>query len=1059
MEDQVSTKAAKAAASVMLLDKSLDGLSGRAVVAGRASASLGRDLDGVPRSASAADRSINQLTGRLAVFRDLALTLGPALNPVGGVLSAGVGGLANQLSVAALAGGSMVAAFQGVGDALEAVNTAALEPTTDNLAEAEAAMERLSPAAREAVRALSALRPTLTAIRDAGAEGLFPGLTAALDSLEDRAPDVARIVQALNETTGTLLAQGAGALQSTEWDDFFDFLATDARDTLEDLGRSVGFVAAGLADMWMAFDPLSDDFSSWALNASRDFAEWADALGETEGFSEFVAYVRETGPQVADTFSAMGDALLQIVQATAPLGGPALAALEAVSKVVASIADSDLGTPFFVGMAAVAAYNRVLSITAGLQARVGGSQMLSGLAGPKGLSSARESLAGVRADVEALGATWATAGARTSREQARIAASTKSLKSNLAGVAKGAAPAAAGIAGLTLASTGAADGLGLTNTVSLALMGTLAGPWGAAVGASVGALMDMGKASGDAFDALDRLGETLRRMPVNATAADFEFLNARMTEATEKVERLQEMRDNPFSSVGNFLGSIKNDIEDTFGASDIEEAERQLAEYEKQAASAKWESEGLSGTLGTLESRTAALAATTQAEADALRESVDAMREKRSEAIRAFNAETNYHAALDDATQSLKDNGRTLDITTEKGRANRTALAGIAAAWNDLSDAEKNAAGGSRQARKAFIDTAESMGMTREEARKLARQLFEIPTKRMTDVGIKGQDSVIAQARAIRAELDAATRDRHVNVTVSMPVLPSDRKIHGGATRNADGGTVPRTGLPYADRHHYLLADGEEVISNRYGQADRWRPFLKAINANRLADGGTAGGDGRFMTNGLELMSRGNSPTRQFEKAIDRLTGKLNKATSSLEDWRSKMEAAGQAATAQFAPDLFGNGGAWSKGSGPIGALRDATAGINQRGQLLEQLKKAGVKGEALTALMAGSNTDITALLASGDAGQYQKAYDAYMKAQTRVANQAGQVAYGAQEAAAEKRVERLEKQLKALRREQREAARSRKRWEDKNDDIAKGVSKPAGRGAANGRRKAATRR
>jgi hypothetical protein len=57
----------------------------------------------------------------------------------------------------------------------------------------------------------------------------------------------------------------------------------------------------------------------------------------------------------------------------------------------------------------------------------------------------------------------------------------------------------------------------------------------------------------------------------------------------------------------------------------------------------------------------------------------------------------------------------------------------------------------------------------------------------------------------------------------------------------ADGGTVPKTGLGYADRHPYLLADGEEVVSNRHGQADRHRGLLKAINANRLADGGTTG--------------------------------------------------------------------------------------------------------------------------------------------------------------------------------------------------------------------------
>ena len=35
------------------------------------------------------------------------------------------------------------------------------------------------------------------------------------------------------------------------------------------------------------------------------------------------------------------------------------------------------------------------------------------------------------------------------------------------------------------------------------------------------------------------------------------------------------------------------------------------------------------------------------------------------------------------------------------------------------------------------------------------------------------------------------------------------------------------------------LAPGEEVISNQFGQADRNRDLLKAVNANRLAIGGT----------------------------------------------------------------------------------------------------------------------------------------------------------------------------------------------------------------------------
>lgn len=58
----------------------------------------------------------------------------------------------------------------------------------------------------------------------------------------------------------------------------------------------------------------------------------------------------------------------------------------------------------------------------------------------------------------------------------------------------------------------------------------------------------------------------------------------------------------------------------------------------------------------------------------------------------------------------------------------------------------------------------------------------------------------------------------------------------GGA---AEGMTVPGPRRPYGDKVLRALAPGEEVISNRHGQADRNRSLLKAINAGRMANGGT----------------------------------------------------------------------------------------------------------------------------------------------------------------------------------------------------------------------------
>lgn len=89
-----------------------------------------------------------------------------------------------------------------------------------------------------------------------------------------------------------------------------------------------------------------------------------------------------------------------------------------------------------------------------------------------------------------------------------------------------------------------------------------------------------------------------------------------------------------------------------------------------------------------------------------------------------------FQAAIDDATEALKKNGQTLDIHTEKGRANQAALDGIAQSGLDyvqsLKDqkrpqSEVDAA--LRDSRVSFVRAATAMGMGRDEAVRLANKL------------------------------------------------------------------------------------------------------------------------------------------------------------------------------------------------------------------------------------------------------------------------------------------------------------------------------------------------
>lgn len=535
LQDQgFSTGMARAAAQAALLDRALDGLDGSGVRVQRSMGGAAKSADTLGVSARRNESSINQLTGRLRVLADVAAIIGPSLVPIGAVGIPAVTGLAQQLGFAALGMGSLVAASQGVGDALEAVNKAALDPSIENLEKAVEAMAVLGPHAQEFVRHFQDLRPVLNDIRDASAAGWFPGLIDAMDELERIAPQVADLFQQIGDTGGSLLAEGAAAFAGPEWADFRSFLVTEGPPALEELGRTVGNVAAGMAQMWKAFSPLNRDFSSWLLDASRGFREWSEDLSRTEGFAEFVDYIRTNGPRVADAMKAIGTAVLEIVEAVAPLGGPSLAIIESFATAVAAIADSDLGTPIFAAVAAYAALNRVLQVTAALQARITGTATVGGgVAGMLGLGpSARAGIKGTVTDLRSMSREYDRLGRAQSTfisGMSQTSGAAQRTAQRLQGIGK----AGAGVAALTVATTGLGDSMGITNTASLGMMGTIAGPWGAAIGSGIGFAMDFAAANNDIEAAVKAANLAMDSQDLGAMAQAYSILNDQLSQAND----------------------------------------------------------------------------------------------------------------------------------------------------------------------------------------------------------------------------------------------------------------------------------------------------------------------------------------------------------------------------------------------------------------------------------------------------------------------------------------------------------------------------------------------
>lgn len=196
----------------------------------------------------------------------------------------------------------------------------------------------------------------------------------------------------------------------------------------------------------------------------------------------------------------------------------------------------------------------------------------------------------------------------------------------------------------------------------------------------------------------------------------------------------------------------------------------------------------------------------TESNTASLRENVLAMAEQREARIEAANAEIAFQSALDDARKALKENGATLDITTEKGRANKLALLDLAAAWNDQSDATKRAGGAGRDMRREFIGLATDMGMAEAMARRLARRLLDIPARVTTEV-VTTYRSTGRPAPGV-----------------------------GTSRAYATGGMVFGPGSGTSDSIPAWLSNGEFVVNA--AATARHRALLEAINARGYAAGG-----------------------------------------------------------------------------------------------------------------------------------------------------------------------------------------------------------------------------
>lgn len=160
-----------------------------------------------------------------------------------------------------------------------------------------------------------------------------------------------------------------------------------------------------------------------------------------------------------------------------------------------------------------------------------------------------------------------------------------------------------------------------------------------------------------------------------------------------------------------------------------------------------------------------------------------------------------FQQAIDDAADSIKENGKTTDIHTEKGRNNRSSLLDLADANKDLVDAMRGNGAQSDKlvaqneaGRKKFLQVADAMGLPKNEAKALADQLFRIPEARSTTVTAPGAKGAKTDVDRLIGSVKLLPNYKTIDIKFTTSGVPLN--VIGSAGRRAAGGPV-QAGKPY----------------------------------------------------------------------------------------------------------------------------------------------------------------------------------------------------------------------------------------------------------------------
>lgn len=289
-----------------------------------------------------------------------------------------------------------------------------------------------------------------------------------------------------------------------------------------------------------------------------------------------------------------------------------------------------------------------------------------------------------------------------------------------------------------------------------------------------------------------------------------------------------------------------------------------LPEYQKATAGAAAASTGMANGFGTATSNARTLVQSWQDAIEKGQSLYDLFVQLNGGALNFAEAEIRVEQAVDDLAASFAKNGTSLDVNTEKGRANKEAILQTADAAAKAADAKFRETGSLEQASATYNGyiaqlraTLKQAGLTDAQINTVIQTYARMPPAITTQLKVLGVDAATEQIKSITARVNALD-NRTVNTYVVVNTQTNETRTitrssqqfqRRGGVVHAAGGLAPGIYPDGAEITHFAeRGTGGELYLPLRGITQQRAAALVNVAANRYGLAVTPAGAGRGST-------------------------------------------------------------------------------------------------------------------------------------------------------------------------------------------------------------------